>query len=55
MLLTTYPDDGHVLPPSALDIPWLQVVLPLLTVPLVAGGLAWISIRRAPVVTRRAT
>ena len=33
----------------------LSVVLPLLAVPLVAGAMAWVSIRRAPTMTRRAT
>lgn len=55
LLTTVYREDGSAILPSTVDIPWLQVILPLLAVPLVAGGLAWISIRRAPVVTRRAT
>lgn len=55
LLTTTYREDGTAVLPTSIDIPWMQVVLPLLAVPLVAGALAWVSIRRAPTVTRRAT
>lgn len=55
LVTTTYRDDGTTILPPSIDVPWLQVVLPLLAVPLVAGGLAWVSIRRAPTLTRRAT
>jgi putative ABC transport system permease protein len=55
LITTTYREDGTPVFPESIDIPWLQVVIPLLAVPLVAGALAWVSIRRAPSVTRRAT
>ncbi|WP_330474911.1 FtsX-like permease family protein [Terrabacter sp. C0L_2] len=55
IVLTTAGVDGaRVLPPT-IPVPWLQILLPVLLVPLVAGALAWVSIRRAPVVVRRAT
>ncbi len=34
-------------------IPWLQLAVPVLLVPALAAGLAWLAIRRAPTVTRR--
>lgn len=55
LLTATYTQDGLRIPPASVELPWLQLVLPLLAVPLVAGLLAWVSIRRAPTVTRRAT
>lgn len=36
-------------------IPWLQVTMPVLVIPLVAAAFAFVAIRRAPTVTRRAT
>lgn len=55
LVTTTYREDGTPVLPDSIDIPWLQVLIPLLAVPLVAGALAWVSIRRAPIVTRRTT
>lgn len=55
LVTTTYREDGTTVLPTSIDIPWMQVVLPLLAVPLVAGAMAWVSIRRAPTMTRRAT
>jgi putative ABC transport system permease protein len=55
LITTTYGEDGVPILPGTVDVPWLQVVLPLLAVPLGAGALAWVSIRKAPVVTRRAS
>ena len=36
-------------------IPWLQVMVPVLVIPLIAAAFAFLSIRRSPTVTRRAT
>ncbi|MGN6750947.1 MAG: FtsX-like permease family protein [Intrasporangium sp.] len=36
-------------------IPWLQIAAPIVLVPIVAAVFAFVSIRRAPTVTRRAT
>ncbi|EWT03781.1 hypothetical protein N864_18605 [Intrasporangium chromatireducens Q5-1] len=36
-------------------IPWLQIAAPIILVPVVAAVFAFVSIRRAPTVTRRAT
>ncbi|ADU48923.1 ABC transporter permease [Intrasporangium calvum] len=36
-------------------IPWLQLLAPVIVVPLLAAALAWLSIRRHPTVTRRLT
>lgn len=36
-------------------IPWLPLLIAVLGVPLLAGALAWLSIRRRPTVTRRLT
>ncbi|EWT00800.1 hypothetical protein N865_13635 [Intrasporangium oryzae NRRL B-24470] len=55
VVLTTFADDGTRSLPATIPVPWLQIVLPVLVVPVVAGALAWVSIRRAPVVVRRAT
>ena len=55
VLLTTVADDGTRVQPAAIPVPWLQILLPVLLIPLVAGALAWVSIRRAPVVVRRPT
>jgi putative ABC transport system permease protein len=55
ILTTTYTDGGPDFSTVIISIPWLQILLPVLLVPLVAGALAWVSIRRAPVVVRRAT
>lgn len=51
----SFTENGPDLSTVVIDIPWLQILLPVLLVPLVAGALAWVSVRRAPVVTRRAT
>jgi putative ABC transport system permease protein len=40
---------------TTLVVPWLQLAVVGLLVPLVAGGIAWAGIRKAPQVTRRAT
>jgi len=55
VVLTKITEDGTPLLPASLDVPWLQILLPVLLVPLVAGALAWVSIRTAPVVVRRTT
>ncbi len=55
LITATYTDNGMDLSTVVIDIPWLQILLPVLLVPLVAAALAWVSIRRAPMVTRRAT
>ena len=55
VVLTRMTEGGQAVLPNAIPVPWLQVLLPVLLVPLVAGALAWVSIRRAPVVVRRAT
>lgn len=55
ILTADYSGAGMDLSTVVIDIPWLQILLPVLLVPLVAGGLAWVSIRRAPTVTKRAT
>ena len=55
ILTTIYTDHGPDTSQAIVSIPWLRILLPLLLVPLVGGVLAWVSIRRAPVVTRRAT
>jgi putative ABC transport system permease protein len=56
LITADYGDDGRADFTHAITaIPWLQVSLPIVLVPLVAGALAWGSIRRAPTVTRRAT
>lgn len=36
-------------------VPWLQVILPVVIVPTVAAAFAFVSIRRAPALTRRVT
>ncbi|MDV3221801.1 MAG: FtsX-like permease family protein [Intrasporangium sp.] len=36
-------------------VPWLQLLSPVVVVPLVAAAIAWLSIRRHPTVTRRLT
>lgn len=55
IITANYTDSGIDLSTVVIDIPWLQILLPVLLVPLVAATLAWVSIRRAPMVTRRAT
>ena len=50
-----YTDGGPDFSTVIISIPWPQILLPVLLVPLVAGALAWVSIRRAPVVVRRTT
>jgi putative ABC transport system permease protein len=55
VLLTSVTEDGVRIQPESIPVPWLQILLPVLLVPLAAGALAWVSIRRAPVVVRRAT
>ncbi len=37
------------------EIPWLQLLVPVLAIPAVAAALAWLAIRRDPTVTRRMT
>ncbi|OFE15639.1 hypothetical protein BA895_21985 [Humibacillus sp. DSM 29435] len=34
-------------------IPWLQIVAPVVLVPLIAAAFAWLAVRRSPQVTRR--
>ena len=36
-----------------LEIPWLQIIAPVVLVPLIAAAFAWLAVRRAPQVTRR--
>ncbi|GGN00955.1 lipoprotein release ABC transporter permease [Terrabacter tumescens] len=56
ILTTSYTEGGGSdFSTVIISIPWLQILAPVLLVPLVAGALAWVSIRRAPVVVRRAT
>ncbi|HET6968258.1 MAG TPA: FtsX-like permease family protein [Ornithinibacter sp.] len=40
---------------TVLVVPWLQLAVVAVLVPLVAGAMAWAGIRRAPQVTRRTT
>ncbi len=54
IVLSRVAGDGTRTLSESVGVPWLQI-LPLLLVPLVGGALAWVSIRRAPVVVRRAT
>ena len=56
---TIYPtnfatDSVGPVPPTVV-IPWLQLAVPTLVVPLLAAALAWLAIRSAPQVTRRLT
>lgn len=55
IITTTYTQTGINAGNVIIDVPWLQILLPVLLVPLVAGALAWIAVRRAPIVTRRLT
>ncbi|WP_323096257.1 FtsX-like permease family protein [Intrasporangium sp. YIM S08009] len=55
VVLTRITEDARPILPGSLDVPWLQVLLPVVLVPVVAGALAWVSIRRAPTVVRRTT
>lgn len=56
---TAYPSsftadpNGPVAP--TVVVPWLQLAVPTLVVPLIAAALAWLAIRSAPQVTRRLT
>lgn len=55
--VAAYTPDGQN--PATVDptvvIPWLQLAVPILLVPALAAGLAWLAIRKAPTVTRRLT
>ncbi|MEP7332673.1 MAG: FtsX-like permease family protein [Terracoccus sp.] len=53
IITTVYDQNGIKTGDVIIDIPWLQILLPVLLVPLVAAALAWIAVRRAPLVTRR--
>ncbi|WP_207555988.1 FtsX-like permease family protein [Intrasporangium flavum] len=55
ILTATYTDSGMDYSTVIIDVPWLQVLVPVVLVPVVAGALAWVSIRTAPVVVRRTT
>ncbi|MER7072211.1 FtsX-like permease family protein [Terrabacter sp. NPDC000476] len=55
IITATYTEGGMDFSTVIISIPWLQILAPVVLVPLVAGALAWVSIRRAPVVVRRAT
>lgn len=55
IITSTYAQDGVNTGNVIIDIPWLQILLPVLLIPLVAGALAWFAVRRAPIVTRRLT
>ena len=55
VLLTRTLESGETVAVAPLEMPWLQILLPVLLVPVVAGALAWVSIRTAPVVVRRTT
>jgi putative ABC transport system permease protein len=41
--------------PPATVIPWLSLAGLCVGVPLLAGGLAWLAVRRHPQMTRRMT
>ncbi|MGO4599873.1 FtsX-like permease family protein [Terrabacter sp. 2RAF25] len=53
ILTASYTDTGMDFSTVIISIPWLQILSPVLLVPLVAGALAWVSIRQAPTVVRR--
>lgn len=36
-------------------VPWMQLLVPVVVIPLIAAALAWVSIRKHPTVTRRLT
>jgi putative ABC transport system permease protein len=55
ILTASYTDGGMDTTSVIIAIPWLQILLPILLIPLVAGALAWVAVRRAPMMTRRAT
>lgn len=38
-----------------LVVPWMQLLVPVVVIPLIAAALAWVSIRKHPTVTRRLT
>ncbi|MDN5768610.1 MAG: hypothetical protein L0H96_20665 [Humibacillus sp.] len=44
--------DGRTSGPFV-EVPWLQIVAPVVLVPLVAAAFAWLAVRRSPQVTRR--
>ena len=53
--MATFDAEGPERLDPTIVIPWLQLAIPVLGIPAVAAALAWISIRRAPHVTRRMT
>jgi putative ABC transport system permease protein len=55
IITASFTEHGRDLSTVVIQIPWLQILLPIALIPLVAGALAFVSIRRAPTVTRRAT
>jgi putative ABC transport system permease protein len=55
ILTASYTDAGMDTTSAIIAIPWLQILLPVVLIPLVAGALAWVAVRRAPMMTRRAT
>jgi putative ABC transport system permease protein len=55
ILTASYIDTGMDTSSVVIAIPWLQILLPVVLIPLVAGALAWVAVRRAPMMTRRAT
>jgi putative ABC transport system permease protein len=55
IITASFTEHGPDLSTVVIDIPWLQILLPIVLIPLVAGALAFVSIRQAPTVTRRAT
>ena len=55
LLTASYTAEGLDTSTVVISIPWVQIMVPVVVVPLLAGALAWVSIRRAPVVVRRTT
>ena len=52
-IASTWPLTARGSLPPTIVIPWLPLVAVCVAVPMVAGGLAWIAVRRHPQVTRR--
>ena len=52
-IASTWPLTARGSLPPTIVIPWLPLVAVCVAVPLLAGGLAWIAVRRHPQVTRR--
>ena len=52
-IASTWPLTARGSLPPTIVIPWLPLVAVCVAVPLLAGGLAWIAVRRHPQMTRR--